>query len=96
MSEIPQLPLSKEQQIAERTEKINNGSKVELLVLHTFSFLEDGRCAIGDSFFYNYQRNKFELEYKRNLFMIDNNISASEIVEIVRQKISEVDLQLSY
>ena len=96
MSGTQQLPLSKEQQIEERAKIIENGRGVELLVLHKFPFLEDGRCAIGDSFFYNYQRNKFELEYKGNLFKIDNNVSADEIIKIVRQKISEVDLQLSY
>jgi hypothetical protein len=87
---------SKEMREKARMDAIEIGYGIVLSVLCIFTFLADGRCTVGDSFFYNYQRNKFELEYKGNLFKIDNNVSADEIIEIVRQKISEVDLQLSY
>lgn len=87
---------SKEMREKARIEAIEIGYGIVLSILCIFPFLTDGRCTVEDSFFYDYQRNKFELEYKGNLFKIDNNISTAEIIEIVRQKISEVDLQLSY
>lgn len=83
------VELSKADREMKRMEEYEKGNNTVDSVIHVFPFLKDGRCAIGDSFCYN--RGRFELDYKGYIFSIDNNISTSEIIEIVRQKINEFD-----